>query len=599
MRTPARNLAPRFAVTLAAVALSGAVAAGLGDRQAPAPVRDRPAQAATAGTATIRGSVVDAATGAPIRRAAVTLVIEAPDRERSSVVATTSDNAGQFEFVEVPAGRVQITASRAGYFDDDNVWTPDPEDPQWTPIAAGQRIQGVRIALARGGAIVGRVYDEYGEPAAGLEIEVFRRAPGDPARAVRGTSMTITPTTDDTGTFRVWGLAPGDYLVGARPNRFVAPPPADQEGSREGYALTFYPGTPMPSEARPVRVTAGRDTPGVAFGLVPVRLATLTGSVQVPPGLSGRDITIQVRSASPERIDGAVTAGTRARDDGSFQLSRVAPGTYHLMARSSTRGIDHFGSVDVTMAGSDVDGVSIAMRTGATLHGRVVNEAGEQVGTPVLVLASPATDGQGVPVPAPARTFSDGSFRMEGVFDLQQIRAIEARFAPEFVTTSTITSRAIQDLTPTTRQHTTWWLESVTVEGRDVTDVPADFTRGGDVNVVVTMTNRASSVRGTVTWAPLTGARRPAVVVFLDDATRWTRPTRVVGTSEVDESGRYEVRGLPPGDRYLAVAVDGISRLGAVRPEMLELLRRYATPLRIDKGGVHEVALRAVARPRP
>jgi hypothetical protein len=204
-----------------------------------------------------------------------------------------------------------------------------------------------------------------------------------------------------------------------------------------------------------------------------------------------------------------------------------------------------------------------------------------------------------VPVPAPARTVTGGALRKEGGFDKPRIRAHEARFAPEVVTTTTITTRLIQDLTPTTRQHTTWWLKSVTVDGRDATDTPIDFRRGGDFDVVVTMTNRASSVRGTVTWGPSTGARRPAVVVFLDDSTRWTRPTRVVATSEVDESGRYDVRGLPPGDRYLAVAVDGISRLGAARPEMLELLRRYATPLRIDEGGVHEVALRAIPRPRP
>ncbi|HUU32911.1 MAG TPA: hypothetical protein VMW48_02545, partial [Vicinamibacterales bacterium] len=48
------------------------------------------------GTAVIRGVVVDGTTGAPMRRAAVSLVIEAPDLEGSHVVATTADAAGQF-----------------------------------------------------------------------------------------------------------------------------------------------------------------------------------------------------------------------------------------------------------------------------------------------------------------------------------------------------------------------------------------------------------------------------------------------------------------------------------------------------------------------
>ena len=35
------------------------------------------------------------------------------------------------------------------------------------------------------------------------------------------------------------------------------------------------------------------------------------------------------------------------------------------------------------------------------------------------------------------------------------------------------------------------------------------------------------------------------------------------------------------------------------RPEMLQALRPSSTPLHIDDGGTHEVALTAVPRPRP
>ena len=113
------------------------------------------------------------------------------------------------------------------------------------------------------------------------------------------------------------------------------------------------------------------------------------------------------------------------------------------------------------------------------------------------------------------------------------------------------------------------------------------------------MTNRASSVRGTVTWNRARGGRRPSVVVFVDDDTRWTRPSRLVGAAEVDEAGCYDVRGLPPGERYLAAAVEGAARAVLARPEMLAVLRAAATPLRIDEGGVYEVPLTARPRPQP
>ena len=113
------------------------------------------------------------------------------------------------------------------------------------------------------------------------------------------------------------------------------------------------------------------------------------------------------------------------------------------------------------------------------------------------------------------------------------------------------------------------------------------------------MTNRAASVRGTVTWNRTRGGRRPAVVVFVDDDTMWGRPSRRIGASEVDEAGRFDVRGMAAGDRYLALAVEGAARAVIARPEMLQALRPFATPLRIDEGGMHELALTAVARPRP
>ena len=557
------------------------------------PARDVPARR---GTAVIRGVVVDGVTGGPIRRAAVSLVIEEPDREGSSVVSTTADTSGQFEFTGVPAARVQVTASRVGYFDYDNLWNGEPEEPVWQPVSAGQRIQGARIALHRGGVVAGRVIDEFGEPAVGVEIEVLRREPGDGGSgSVRTTSSPITPTTDDTGTFRVWGLAPGDYLVGARPNRFVADA-SDADARREGYASTYYPGTASLSNARSVRVEPGKDTAGVSFGLVTVPLSTLRGTVQLPADTPGRTITVGVGLVAPQRLDGYVTRGTRVRDDGGFELTRLAPGTYQVTARSfQPGGVEYWGTANVEVTGTDLDGVSIPLRAGAIVRGRVVYVVGEPVGVPVMVSLT-SNDGR-APMPRPARTYSDGSFRLEGAFGTQHLRAVEARMIPGAEAPG-INVRALQEVTPATRALTTWWMKSIALNGRDVTDEPIDFDQGG-INLVVTMTNRAASVRGTVAWNRAPGRQRPAVVVFVDDDTRWTRPSRLVGASEVDEAGRYDVRGLPAGDRYLAVAVEGAARAVLARPEMLAALRPLATPLRVDEGGTHEVALTAVPRPRP
>jgi protocatechuate 3,4-dioxygenase beta subunit len=580
-------------VTLAVCALRPGFSGIAADQRTPE--RDQPARQ---GTASVRGVVVDGATGAPLRRAAVSLLMQYPDREGARVVATTADTNGQFVFAGVPPGRVQVTASRAGYFDYNNVWNGEPQEPEWQDIGPGERVQGVRIALYRGGVIAGRIVDEFGEPAAGVEIEVLRRDPGERGMTVRTTSMFLTPTTDDTGAFRVWGLAPGDYLVGARPNRFIASTPDDGESQREGYAATYYPGTPSLSAARLVRVTPGRDTTGVAFGLMRVPLAAVRGMVLLPDGVSGRSVNVGLALIAPERVDGFVTRGTRARDDGSFELSGLAPGAYSVTARyQQTQGdVEFYGATTVEVAGGDVDGVAIPLRAGATVRGRVRDEEGRPLSVPVMVSLVNTASGR-APSPRPARTYSDGSFRLDGAFGRQVVRAVEARIAPGAEDPGLV-SRGLQEVTPASRALTTWWVKSIAVNGRNVVDETVEFDQG-ELDLEITMTNRGSSVRGLVSWNRTRSGRRPAVVVFVDDDARWEPPTRRVGTSEVEPDGRFDVRGLPPGDRYLAVAVEGAARAVLSRPDVLTAIRPFATPLRIDEGGIHDLNLTAIPRPRP
>ena len=78
-----RHAAPAFlllALSVLAAGVSVRPEAVAAPDAASQPVRDTPAR--RGGTAVIRGVVVDGMTGASIRRAAVSLVIEEPDRDR-------------------------------------------------------------------------------------------------------------------------------------------------------------------------------------------------------------------------------------------------------------------------------------------------------------------------------------------------------------------------------------------------------------------------------------------------------------------------------------------------------------------------------------
>jgi hypothetical protein len=132
------------------------------------------------------------------------------------------------------------------------------------------------------------------------------------AQATAGGRYTsqLTFETDDRGEYRIYGLLPGDYLVGALPQagrgeihqRTAAeydeavrrlerlprqpgqaaatatepPPPVPVVG----FAPTYYPGTPVALHASPVSVTAGQVRDGIDIPVTLVRVSTISGIVQ-------------------------------------------------------------------------------------------------------------------------------------------------------------------------------------------------------------------------------------------------------------------------------------------------------------------------------
>ena len=74
------------------------------------PVRDASRPPAT-GTARIRGRVLLPETGAPLRRALVTLI--SPEGGIRRVV--TTDAQGRYEFADLPGGRYNLSASKGGF----------------------------------------------------------------------------------------------------------------------------------------------------------------------------------------------------------------------------------------------------------------------------------------------------------------------------------------------------------------------------------------------------------------------------------------------------------------------------------------------------
>lgn len=593
-------------VGLAVVSLSAAAATNRGVTSATSPPAQAPAPArpdTTAGTATVRGTVRDATTGQPIRRATVFLRVTpalasgAGAADRGESLRTSTDASGAFEFTGVAAGRATVVASKDGYYDPAVTWNGAPAGgggPAALSLAAGQLIEGIAITLSPAGAIVGRVVDEFGDPAASIAIEVLRREDGR-----RGLLQTAgrRSESDDTGTFRVWGLAPGEYLVAARPRQMDVEGRPGQSADRDGFALTYYPGTSAVADAAPVVVRAGRDTSGVAFPLVTTRLAVIRGQVVGMDARAATRVTVMVSRIDRHRLGNGAT-GSSAGADGVFEVTRVPPGRYNLTAREGADGpwgpLNRAGSVEVDVDGADVDGVTIPLGPGATVRGRVVDERGQPVRRPLRVQLSQSSRdfAGGVAPPAPVEVAADGSFHATGLFGPLYVRLLTGGPTPmPLEAAQARTERQASGDPPL-------GITALSVGSVDMLDRAIPFA-GEAVEMIVEVSTLASEVAGTVQWARAErgAGPRPVVIVFPDDPARWHEWSTSVRAATVSSDSTFSVRYVPPGDRYLAIAVDGLPPGEHREPDVLSSLRALARPLQVRPGERHELSLSAVTWP--
>jgi hypothetical protein len=324
--------APRVVSALAVLAgiglssLNIAVAAAQGLVATP---RDNPAQAV--GTATIRGRVVAADTGAPIRGASITV-----SSEQAGSLNVLTDDTGRYQVTGVPSGSHSVTASKPGYISLSYGQTRPSQGGKPVVLAGKQTLDNVNLALPKGGVIAGLVLDQYGEPVVGAAVAAMRVTYKDGRRVLAPVSngiiaITGLVLTNDLGEFRVYGLEPGAFYVGAQTLTRVSNGPA-RPGVRPD-AIVYAPGTWNPREAQRLIVGVSQTVGGIMITVgPPSKLATVSGTAvdleNVP--LQGARVTLLQR-ASEVALD-LPLPGATTEPDGTFTLNEILPGDYDVYA---------------------------------------------------------------------------------------------------------------------------------------------------------------------------------------------------------------------------------------------------------------------------
>jgi hypothetical protein len=228
--------------------------------------------------------------------------------------------------------------------------------------------------MIKGGAITGRVTNAMGEPLISVQVNpmMTRDAEGNPVRGGGRSRFT-----DDRGVYRIYGLAPGTYVVFTR-NTFSSPYPSPYDLD----APTFHPSSTRET-ATEVTVTSG-EVSGVDIRYRGetghVISGTVTGGGGSPP-LYG-SVSVTLTNAAGGAYFGVSNAVRR--DDGTtgFAIYGVPDGAYEIVARRGGYGNEEpFASTPrpVVVRGADVGGVELKLLPFGSIAGKFTLEAAPAV----------------------------------------------------------------------------------------------------------------------------------------------------------------------------------------------------------------------------
>jgi len=542
-----------------------------------------------ASRATIEGIVTKEPGSEPVKKALIELISENQGQGGNYTAITGGD--GAFHIENVLPGRYHLFAERTGLLDADR--HHNRTEGQVLTLNAGQELKDVHIRLQAAAVVRGRVTDEDGDPLPNAEVTVYRQT------FIAGHhhwDQTGGERTNDLGEYRVANLPAGTVYVS------VTPPPdfrslieAGGAGAAEAhntnlpekpapmsYQTTYYPGTLDRSQATPIQLHAGDDFP-VNFSLVPSPTLTIRGSVTNLPPRATAAIMLQSRELA------LVVNGAEMHKDGSFVIHDVAPGNYTILANVEGASVPMMARQSVLVGPSSVEDVRLSPQPGAIVRGHLRLETtrlgattGSKIDSDQIFLALKLVDGDdqvivfsGIGPSNITNVARDGSFAWHDI-------------APGDYYVQFGTNEGMADVSSPGGTED-WYVKSVVSGGRDVSD--SGLSVNGSLALEVVVSNNGGFVEGVVADSkgnPVSNA----IVVAVPEARLRGRIDRYRKTV-CDQSGRFALRGLHPGD-YTLFAWESLDGEAYYNPEFVKNYESQGSALHVGEGERKSVQLQSI-----
>jgi hypothetical protein len=348
------------------------------------------------GKASIEGSVLDAMTREPVKKAAVSL-------NGGIRLFVVTDASGHFAFRQLLAGQYFVQASNDKY--------PSMQQVS-VSLAADEQKQDLTVLLTPAASVRGRIVDEDGSPMPRCNVSAMQFRDTETGRTLQQSGFSQS---DEKGEYRIFRLQGGKYYINAHCNRSIPlPHPFVRRTSTTdvptlAYAPTFYPGVADLVGAVKVEASPGGDVAGIDFRMAPAKGVTVQGHTNS----AGIDLTLTprdpMRSHTQQhvRIDAAT---------GEFRIANVIPGSYDLIAFAPVEGISYFAKVPVEVGDAPLDPIEVALTAAPQISGSISIEGDTKVPfNSMRVTMNPLEGGPMPGPPAQAEVQSDGSFVLKSV----------------------------------------------------------------------------------------------------------------------------------------------------------------------------------------
>ena len=449
-----------------------------------APAQD---QASDANRHIISGHVVNAVTQEPIGRA---LVVSNDNR-----FATLTDSDGRFEFAvpsestpkpgagtafTVISGAAQLTGASLGIFLSARKpgFLDVPYQQQWAQASPDHE---VTIPLIPEAIVKGRVALSSGDPALGIEVQIFSRQVQDgmahwvPATSVR---------TNSAGEFRFADLRPGDYKLFTRElldNDPVSTPPG---GPLYGYPPIYYPGVIDFAAGSAIHLSAGQI---FQADLSPVRQPYYQVTIPVANADSNNGLNVTVS------LHGHAGPGySLGYNSEKNAIQGLLPRGVYLVHAASFGPNPASGAVNIVVAGAPVEGPTLAL----TRNGSLTLNVTEEFTSTVADTHATWSDGKRTFALRGPRLYLQASLEPADDFSPMNGGSLRPPQGPDD------DSLVIENLAPGRywlRLHANrGYVASATMAGIDLLHHPFVFVPGSTAPIEITMRDDSAEIEGAV-----------------------------------------------------------------------------------------------------